>query len=114
MLHKTGLQPQEVLRLFSQLEEGLFAIRCDLPAKTYQVLLYKYQSEFFLLKNPFLLQQLLSGKFDQVSSEILLSTLEEIFEGNHYYPAEKEWIILDMHILEKFEQVEIELFCFEE
>ena len=41
MLHREILSPEEVLERMPNLSEGLFAIRCKLTNKTYQIILYK-------------------------------------------------------------------------
>lgn len=59
MLHREILSPEEVLERMPNLSEGLFAIRCKLTNKTYQIILYKYQEDYFLIENPALISVLL-------------------------------------------------------
>lgn len=61
MLHREILSPEEVLEKIPKLSEGLFAIRCKLVNKTYHVILYKYQEDYFLVENPALISVLLEN-----------------------------------------------------
>ncbi|MGH1831816.1 hypothetical protein ABE871_10255 [Enterococcus gilvus] len=115
MLHREILSPEEVLEKIPKLSEGLFAIRCKLVNKTYQVILYKYQEDYFLVENPALISILLEN--DQSffgTPEQLLNEIELCFEDNNYQPASKEWVKLDLKTLKLLDQVEIKFFDLEE
>lgn len=115
MLHREILSPEEVLEKMPNLSEGLFAIRCKLTNKTYQIILYKYQEDYFLIENPALISVLL--KKDQSffgTPEQLLNEIERSFEENHYQPASKEWVNLDLNTLKRLTNVKIKFFDLEE
>ncbi|MGG5316326.1 hypothetical protein [Enterococcus sp. AZ072] len=115
MLNRQMIQPEKMLALLSDPNEGLFAIRGKMDMKTYQVLLYKYEEDFFLLKNPYLLHLLMDNPQKYLwSDQDLLNSIEETLEKNQYYPVSKEWIDLDLKILKQIENVEIEWFQMEE
>lgn len=115
MLHREFLSPEEVLEKMPRLSEGLFAIRCQLTNKTYQVILYKYQEDYFLVENPALISVLLEK--DQSffgTSEQLLDEIEMSFEDNNYQPVPKQWVNLDLNTLKLLYNVEIKFFDLEE
>lgn len=115
MLNRQMIQPEKMSSLLSELTEGLFAIRGRMKSKTYQVLLYKYEEDFLLLKNPYLLHLLMDDvEGYSWSKEVLLDTIEETLESNQYYPTSKEWVELDLQTLKLTDNVEIEWFQFEE
>ncbi|MGL9728278.1 hypothetical protein [Enterococcus sp. DIV0756] len=115
MLHREILSPEEVLEKMPGLSEGLFAIRCGLTKKTYQIILYKYQEDYFLVENPTLISVLLEKKQSFFGTpEQLLNEIEISFEENHYQPASKEWVNLDLNTLKLLNNVEIKFFDLEE
>ncbi|MFC4771492.1 hypothetical protein [Enterococcus hermanniensis] len=115
MLHREILSPKEVLDKIPNLDEGVFAIRCEMPLKTYQVILYKYQEDFFSIENPALLSALLGkNAADFGSSDQLLDKIEVCFEDNHYEPTTKEWVTLDLNTLKLINNVEVQFFDLEE
>lgn len=115
MLNRQMIQPEKMLTLLSEPGEGLFAIRGKMQTKTYQVLLYKYGEEFLLLKNPYLLHLLMDRPQNYLwSSQDLLDNIEDTLESNYYYPVSKEWVDLDLQILRRTTNVDIEWFQLEE
>lgn len=115
MLHREFLSPEEVLEKIPRLSEGLFAIRCKLSNKTYQVILYKYQEDYFLIENPALISVLLEKDRSFFgTSEQLLNEIELSFEDNNYQPTLKEWVSLDLNTLKLMNNVEIKFFDLEE
>ncbi|BBM18193.1 MULTISPECIES: hypothetical protein [Enterococcus] len=115
MLHREILSPEEVLGKMPNLSEGLFAIRCQLTNKTYQIILYKYQEDYFLVENPALISVLLEKDRSFFgTSEQLLNAIEMSFEDNHYQPTTKEWVNLDLNTLSLLDNVEIKFFDLEE
>ncbi|MGX7125937.1 hypothetical protein [Enterococcus viikkiensis] len=115
MLHQEILSPNEVAIKLSNLSEGLFAIRCELKNKTYQIILYKYQADYFLIENPALVTVLLEKDTHVFSSpEQLLNEIEISFENNQYLAASKEWVRLDLNTLKLLNDVEIKFFSLEE
>lgn len=115
MLHREILSPEEVIEKMPRLSEGLFAIRCEMAAKTYQAILYKYQADYFLVENPSLISTLLGENRSFFGSpEQLLDEIELCFEDNHYRPASKEWVNLDLNTLKLLDNVEIKFFDLEE
>ncbi|MGM0212741.1 hypothetical protein [Enterococcus sp. AZ109] len=115
MLNRQMIQPEKMATLLSELNEGLFAIRGSMDLKTYQVLLYKYEEDFLLLKNPYLLHLLMDDvQGYSWSKEVLLNSIEETLESNQYYPASREWVNLDLKTLKATDNVEIEWFQIEE
>ncbi|MGM0166635.1 hypothetical protein IGI39_001597 [Enterococcus sp. AZ135] len=115
MLHREFLSPEEVLEKMPRLSEGLFAIRCKLANKTYQVILYKYQEDYFLVENPALISVLLEKDRSFFGTpEQLLNEIEMSFEDNNYQPASKEWVNLDLNTLKLLNNVEIKFFDLEE
>lgn len=115
MLHREILNPQEVLKRIPHLSEGLFAIRCELTNKTYQIILYKYEKDYFLMENPALVSVLLDKKQNIFwTSEKLLDEVETCFENNYYQPVTKEWVNLDLNTLNHLSNVDIKFFDLEE
>ncbi|MDT2599726.1 hypothetical protein P7D85_08065 [Enterococcus hulanensis] len=115
MLHREFLSPEEVLEKMPRLSEGLFAIRCQLTNKTYQVILYKYQEDYFLVENPALISVLLEKDRSFFgTSEQLLDEIEMSFEDNNYQPVPKQWVNLDLNTLKLLDNVEIKFFDLEE
>ncbi|MDT2595749.1 hypothetical protein P7D52_01980 [Enterococcus dongliensis] len=115
MLHREILSPEEVLEKIPNLSEGLFAIRCKLTNKTYQVIIYKYEEDHFLIENLALLNVLLEEQQRFFGTpEQLLNEIEMSFENNYYQPISKEWIHLDLNTLKLLNNVEIKFFDLEE
>lgn len=115
MLHQETVSPKDVARKLSNLAEGLFAIRCELKSKTYQIILYKYQADYFLIENPALVTLLLEKDNTIFSGpEQLLNEIEISFENNQYLAASKEWVRLDLNTLKLLDNVEIKFFSLEE
>ncbi|GAA2904631.1 hypothetical protein ACWOCJ_01800 [Enterococcus pseudoavium] len=115
MLHREVLSPEEVLKKIPRLSEGLFAIRCKLANKTYQIILYKYEADYFLMEKPALISVLLENEQSFFgTSEQLLNEIEMCFEDNHYQPISKEWVKLDLNTLKLLDDVEIKFFDLEE
>lgn len=115
MLHREFLSPEEVLEKMPRLSEGLFAIRCQLTNKTYQVILYKYQEDYFLVENPALINILLEKDRSFFGTpEQLLNEIERSFEDNNYQPVPKQWVNLDLNTLKLLDNVEIKFFDLEE
>ncbi|MBM7711827.1 hypothetical protein [Enterococcus xiangfangensis] len=115
MLHREILSPEEVLERMPNLSEGLFAIRCQLANKTYQVIIYKYEEDHFLIENLALISALLEEQQSFFGTpEQLLNEIEMSFENNYYQPISKEWINLDLNTLKLLNNVEIKFFDLEE
>ena len=114
MLHRVVLKPERMLSVLPQVDEGLFVIRCPLLKKTYQVILYKYNEDYFLLRNPYLVHLLLDKSKLQLSNAYLLGLIEQAMEANHYQMTTKEWVALDLNTLRYQPEVEIEMFSFGE
>ncbi len=110
MLHREILSPEEVLEKIPNLSE-IFAIRCKLTNKTYQVIIYKYEEDHFLIENLALLNVLLEEQQRFFGTpEQLLNEIEMSFENNYYQPISKEWIHLDLNTLKLLNNVEIKFF----
>ncbi|GCF93669.1 hypothetical protein NRIC_15600 [Enterococcus florum] len=114
MLNRQMIEPKKMLNILSTLREGFFAIRCQLSRKTYQVLLYKYEKDYFLLKNPYLFHLLMDRNAYYWNDQEILDSIEATFDENQYYPTSKEWVELDLSTLKLKENVEIEWFQFED
>ena len=98
MYYQQALQPNELLPAISNSGECFFVIRAELPIRQYQIAVYLYDDQFFLLQDDRLFDQI-----EQISSETLeiLPFIEEALEENHYLLVEKAFIRLDLSTLQK-------------
>ena len=94
MYYKQALKPNELLPALSDSGECFFIIRAALPIRNYQVAIYRYDDEYFLLQDERL--------FNQISS----ISRERQGEDNHYFLVEKEFIRLDLLTLQKMTTIQ--------
>lgn len=107
MYYQQALQPNELLPALSDSGECLFVIRAELPLRPYEVAVYRYDNQYFLLQDEALFAQI-----DQIATEQLgdeediLPFIEEALEDNHYILVEKAFIRLDLSTLQKMKDLE--------
>lgn len=107
MYYQQVLQPNELLPTLSETGECLFVIRATLPLRTYEVAVYRYDNQYFLLQDEAFFSQI-----DQIANiklgdeEEILPFIEEALEENHYILVEKAFIRLDLSTLQKMDDLE--------
>ncbi|XUB36492.1 hypothetical protein IGI41_001486 [Enterococcus sp. DIV0876] len=107
MYYQQALQPNELLPALSDSGECLFVIRAELPLRNYEVAVYRYDNQYFLLQDEALFAQI-----DQIANEKLgdeeeiLPYIEDALEDNHYILVEKAFIRLDLSTLQKMKDLE--------
>ena len=107
MFYQQALQPNELLPALSDSGECVFVIRAELPARLYEVAVYRYDDQYFLLQDEALFMQI-----DRIATEKLgdeediLPFIEEALEDNHYNLVEKAFIRLDLSTLQKIKDLE--------
>jgi len=107
MYYQQALQPNELLPTLSETGECLFVIRATLPLRTYEVAVYRYDNQYFLLQDEAFFSQI-----DQIATiklgdeEEILPFIEEALEENHYILVEKAFIRLDLSTLQKMDDLE--------
>lgn len=107
MYYKQALKPNELLPALSDSRECFFVIRAALPIRNYQVAIYRYDDEYFLLQDERLFNQIYSiSRERQGDEEQILPFIEEALEDNHYFLVDKEFIRLDLLTLQKMKTVQ--------
>lgn len=107
MYYKQALKPNELLPALSDSGECFFIIRAALPIRNYQVAIYRYDDEYFLLQDERLFNQISSiSRKRQGDEEQILPFIEEALEDNHYFLVEKEFIRLDLLTLQKMTTIQ--------
>ena len=80
--------------------ECLFVIQTKLPNRAYEVVVYKYDKCYFILRDPKILQQVKS--IDQEvkgDEEELLTYIESALEDNLYLRVKEGFVLLDLNTL---------------
>lgn len=102
MFYQQAMKPKELLRVIPHVDECFFVIEGHLPNKDYRVAIYKYDDEYFLLRDPRILKQLKKmGDSIHGDEEQILPYIEEALESNLYYLVDAGYVKLDLATLAK-------------
>ncbi len=94
------LKPKELAFVVPNVNECLFAIHTKLATRDYNVAVYKYGQEYFVLNDGCIFQQIQGiDQESQGDEEELLPYVEEAFEKNCYTIVEEKFIQLELGIL---------------
>ncbi|KAF1296100.1 hypothetical protein BAU15_12220 [Enterococcus sp. JM4C] len=84
------------------MSECFLLIQSHFKEKNYQVAVYKYEQEYFLLRDDGLLKTInrlsLSPRGDE---EEILSAIEDALDANNYLITEEKCLLLDLRTIEK-------------
>jgi hypothetical protein len=102
MYYQQALKPNELLPALSDSEECFFVLRATLPNRNYQIAIYRYDDEYFLLQDERLFNQIYTISHERLGDEEqILPFIEEALENNHYFLVQEEFIRLDLTTLQK-------------
>ena len=102
MFYKYKLKATELATVIPNVFECLFVIHTKLPERNYEAVVYKYDDCYFVLRDARILQQVKNIDHEvKGDEEELLSYIESALEDNLYLKVEKEFVFLDLNILEK-------------
>ncbi|WP_338476311.1 hypothetical protein [Tetragenococcus halophilus] len=100
MFFQHMLKPKELAFVVPNVNECLFAIHTKLTTRDYNVAVYKYGQEYFVLDDSCIFQQIQGiDQESQGDEEELLPYVEEAFEKNCYTIVEEKFIQLELGIL---------------
>lgn len=103
-----------MVNILNSFSEGLFVIRGCILKREYTIIVYKYQKDYFLLKNMYLYDLLLDSTRDITKDEdYILDIVEKTFEDNCYCKIDKSWVVLDLNTLVFLNDVLIKYFSFD-
>lgn len=100
MYYQQALKPHELLRVLSNVGECFFVIEAVLPDRNYHVAIYRYDNQYFVLKDLHLFEQIqmLKGEM-QGDEEDILPFIETALEENHYVLVDEGLVRLDLKTL---------------
>ncbi len=94
------LKPDQLAFVVTNVNECLFAIHTKLPTRDYNVAVYKYGKEYFVLNDGRIFKQLQGIEQEcQGDEKELLAFIEEAFEDNCYTLVEEKLVKLELNIL---------------
>lgn len=100
MFYQYMLKPEELNHVIDYAQECLFIIKAKLPKRNYQVAVYKYDEEYFVLNDPCIFRQLQDlNEMIQGDEEKILPYVEESFNENLYCRVEEKYVKLDLYTL---------------
>ncbi len=100
------LKPKELSEVITNVAECLFVISAELPERSYDVAVYKYNKEYFVLNDPRIFELIETIGEIQGDKEELLPQIEMALEDNLYFLVQESYIQLDLRILAKMQGVE--------
>ena len=101
MFFQHTLKPTELLKVIHHVEECFFTISANLTNRFYQVAVYKYNNDYFLLRDERLFEQVKLLDDIQGDENQLLPFIEATMEDNLYLKTEEAYICLDLNVLAK-------------
>lgn len=113
MFYQQAMNPQELLDVLHNTTECFFLMEGHLPEKLYQVAIYKYDREYFLLQDPRIFQQMLTADDEEKDDNEVLPYIEEALENNLFQLVDEAYICLDLSTLAKMTQVYTVIHYFE-
>ncbi|MCF1616168.1 hypothetical protein LQF63_00600 [Tetragenococcus koreensis] len=100
LFYQHMLKPHELALVIPNANECLFAIHTKLTERDYNVAVYKYGKEYFVLNDVRIFKQIQGiDQESQGDEEELLPYVEEAFEDNCYNLVEEKLVQLDLNIL---------------
>jgi len=94
------LKPNELFHIIDYAQECFFVIKTKLPDRNYNVAVYKYKNEYFVLNDSAVFRQVQGlNQEAQGDEDELLPYVEEAFDANHYCLVEEKYIKLELNIL---------------
>jgi len=106
MFFQHTLKSKELRNVITNVQECFFTASAKLVDRDYKVAVYKYNDEYFVLKDSRIFEQL-----EELSHQIqgdenqLLPYIEGALEENLYYLVQENYICLDLNILAHIEEV---------
>jgi len=100
LFYRHTLKPNELALVIPNVNECLFALHTKLAARDYEVTVYKYGQEYFVLDDARIFKQIQGMEQEsQGDEEEILPYVEEAFEDNCYTVVEEDFIQLELNIL---------------
>lgn len=100
------LKPQQLTEVIKNVEECLFVISAQLSNRSYDVAVYKYNEEYFVLDDSRIFDQIRGiGDEAQGDEEQVLPYIETALEENLYFMVKEDYVCLDLMILSKMKHV---------
>lgn len=100
LFYQYALKPHQLALVVPNAGECLFAVHTKLATRDYDVAVYKYGKEYFVLNDMRIFKQLQGIEQErQGDEEELLPFVEEAFEDNCYTLVEENFIKLELNIL---------------
>lgn len=114
MYYQQALKPRELLYALSSVGECFFLVHAQLPERQYQIAIYRYDHQYFILNDPRLFEQIrtIVGEIRGDEEEIL-PYIEEALEENYYYLVEEDFVKLDLQTLQKMKPQEFKILFYE-
>lgn len=104
MFFQHALKPKELLKVITSVRECFFTVSAKLVNRDYYVAVYKYNEEYFVLKDSRLFEQVEGiSRFVQGDEEQLLPYIENSLEDNLYFLVEENYVSLDLNTLTQAE-----------
>ncbi len=100
LFYRHALKPKELALVIPNVNECLFALHTKLTARDYEVIVYKYGEEYFVLDDVRIFKQIHGMEQEsQGDEEEILPYVEEAFEDNCYTVVEEELVKLELNTL---------------
>lgn len=99
MFYQQALKPQELANILmcGNVRESFFMIQAQLPNRCFRAAVYKYDNEYFLLKDTHLFSCMETVKDNPRGNEDeILPYIEEALEDNLYAIIDEGFILLDL------------------
>ncbi|MGM0124228.1 hypothetical protein IGI37_001602 [Enterococcus sp. AZ194] len=115
MFFQQALTPKALLRTLPHISECFLLIQSHFQEKNYQVAVYKYENEYFILRDELLLETINRLSFRPRGDEAeILAAIEEALDANHYLMTEEKCLLLDLRTIDKMgEQAQTKINYFE-
>lgn len=114
MFYQQAMKPQELLDVLHNTSECFFVVEGHLPERLYQVAIYKYDREYFLLQDPRIFQQTLATDDEEEGDDNeVLPYIEEALESNLFQLVDEGYVRLDLLTLAKMKHAQTVIHYFE-
>lgn len=114
MFYQQEMRPTELRDVLDSANECFFLIEGHLPTREYQIAIYKYDQEYFLLQDKRLFERLeLTDDEMEGDDNEVLPYIEEALEKNFFQLVDEAYIRLDLAVLAKMRQAQVKVRYFE-
>ena len=102
MFYQQALKPDQLASVLPHVGECFFTIEGHFPKKEYRVAVYKYDHEYFLLKDHRVFREIFGTRGNQEGDEnLILPYIEEALEENKYLLVDRGYLFLELATLDK-------------